>query len=48
MTHYQVWYTKKNGEFVMAWQGLTYLQAWGKVTELARAGYDACVVTPAT
>ena len=24
MATYQVWYTKKNGEEMMAWQGLTY------------------------
>lgn len=48
MTIYEVWYTKKSGELMMAWQGLTYLQAWAKVKEFAALGYDACVVTPAT
>jgi hypothetical protein len=48
MATYQVWYTKKNGDEMMAWQGLTYTQAWQKVTEMAAMGYDASVVTPAT
>ena len=48
MTTYQVYYTKKNGEQVQAWQGLTYVQAWEKVTELARMGYTASVVTAGT
>lgn len=41
---YEVWYTKPNGEFMMAWQGLLYTQAWLKVKEMAALGYDnACV-----
>lgn len=48
MAIYEVWYTTKRGVEMMAWQGLTYVQAWQKVHELAALGYDAAVVTPAT
>jgi hypothetical protein len=36
---YEVWYTKKSGESMLAWQGLTQQQAWGRAKELLTLGY---------
>lgn len=36
---YEVWYTKPNGEQMMAWQGLTQTQAWRRAQELLTLGY---------
>jgi hypothetical protein len=43
---YEVWYTKPNGEFLMAWHGLTYQQALLKVREMSALGYEVCIKTP--
>jgi hypothetical protein len=45
---HEVWYTTKQGVWTQAWQGLSYAQAWDKVKELGKMGYNAAVLTPGT